>query len=46
MCNICSHNEIIEHIYFKYFIVGSKVISVQRYSENIMFHLYLSHNTL
>jgi hypothetical protein len=27
-----SHNEIIEHIYFKYFITGSKVISVQRYS--------------
>jgi hypothetical protein len=31
-CNMCSHNEIIEHIYFKYFIAGSKVISVQRYS--------------
>jgi hypothetical protein len=27
-----SHNEIIEHIYFKYFMTGSKVISVQRYS--------------
>jgi hypothetical protein len=27
-----SHNDIIEHIYFKYFITGSKVISVQRYS--------------
>ncbi len=26
-----SHNEIIEHIYFKYFITGSKVISVPRY---------------
>ncbi len=29
---MCSHNEIIEHIYFKYFIEESKVISVQRYS--------------
>ncbi len=31
-CNMFSHNEIIEHIYFKYSIIGSKVISVQRYS--------------
>ncbi len=30
-CNIDSHNEIIEQIYFKYFITGSKVISVQCY---------------
>jgi hypothetical protein len=29
---MCSHNEIIKHIYFKNFITGSKVISVQRYS--------------
>jgi hypothetical protein len=29
---MCSHNEIIEHIYFKYFIAGSEVNSVQRYS--------------
>jgi hypothetical protein len=28
---MCSHNEIIEHFYFKYFIAGSKVIGVQRY---------------
>jgi hypothetical protein len=27
-----SHNEIIEHSYFKYFIAGLRVISVQRYS--------------
>jgi hypothetical protein len=32
LCNKCSHNEIIEYIYFKYFITASKVISVQRYS--------------
>jgi hypothetical protein len=32
MCNMYSHNEIIEHIYFKYFITISKVISVQHYS--------------
>jgi hypothetical protein len=30
---MCSHNQIIEHIYFKYFIAGSKVISFQRYSD-------------
>jgi hypothetical protein len=29
---MCRHAEIIEHIYFKYFIAGSKVISIQRYS--------------
>jgi hypothetical protein len=27
-----SRKEIIEHIYFKYFITGSKVISIQHYS--------------
>jgi hypothetical protein len=27
-----SHHEIIKHIYFKYFITGSKVIIIQRYS--------------
>ncbi len=32
MFDMYSHNEIIKHIYFKYFISGSKVISVQRYS--------------
>jgi hypothetical protein len=32
MCHMCNHNEIIEHSYFKYFIEGLKVISVQRYS--------------
>jgi hypothetical protein len=32
MCNMYSHNAIIEHIYLQYSITGSKVISVQRYS--------------
>jgi hypothetical protein len=37
---MCSHNEIIEHICFKYFIAGSKVISVQRYSVIAIMLLY------
>jgi hypothetical protein len=39
-CNMCSHNEIIEHIYFKYFIAGSKIISVQHYSVIAITLLY------
>jgi hypothetical protein len=31
MCHMYSHNKIFEHIYFKYYTTGSKVISVQRY---------------
>jgi hypothetical protein len=46
MCNMRSHNEIIEHIYFKYFIAGSKVISVQYYSNNATLHVALLHNAL
>ncbi len=45
-CNKYSHNEIIEHIYFKYFITGSKVISIQHYSDNATLHIALSHNAL
>jgi hypothetical protein len=41
-----SHNEIIKHIYFKYSITGSKVISVQRYSDNATLHIALLHNAL
>jgi hypothetical protein len=36
-----SHNEIIEHIYFKYFTTGSKVISVQRYSVIVITLCYM-----
>ncbi len=46
MCNMCSHNEIIEHSYFKYFISELKVISVQRYNDNATLHVALSHNDL
>jgi hypothetical protein len=38
---MCSRNEIIEHIYFKHFIAGSKVISVQRYSVTAITLHYL-----
>jgi hypothetical protein len=41
-----SHNEIIEHFYFKYFTIGTKVISVQQYSDNATSHVALSHNAL
>ncbi len=43
---MCSHIEIIEHIFFKYFIAGSKVISVQCNSDNATLHVALSHNAL
>jgi hypothetical protein len=44
MCIMYSY--ITENIYFKYFITGSKVISVQRYSDNATLHFALSHNAL
>jgi hypothetical protein len=40
---MCSQNEIIEYIYFKHFIVGSKVISVQRYSVIAIMQHYMLH---
>ncbi len=41
-----SHTKIIKHIYVKYFITRSKVISIQRYSDNATLHFALSHNAL
>jgi hypothetical protein len=40
------HNKIIKYIYLKYFMTGSKVISVQRYSDKNPLHFALSHNAL
>ncbi len=34
-----SHNEIIEHFYFQYFIIGTIVTSVQRYSGTLRYML-------
>jgi hypothetical protein len=38
---MCSHNKIIEHIYFKYFKAGSKAISVQLYSAIVLTLCYM-----
>jgi hypothetical protein len=41
MCNKYTQKKIIKNIYFKYFKTGSKIISVQRYSDNAMLHFAL-----